>query len=163
MSSQSAAGSRPTVDAGRLWAGGCASALVAALTAVLGIVVARGVFDVPVLAPEGHGVWGDASTWGYAGGAALAALVATGLAHVLILTTPQPIRFLSWVVGLATVIAALIPLTSDATAGSRLATALIILAVGLVIGTLIAGVARSATRAARRLPPQPGPRPEPMP
>ncbi|MEV4314010.1 hypothetical protein [Actinocrispum sp. NPDC049592] len=39
-------------DTGRLWAGGSATALVAALIAVAGIVVTRGVFGVPVLAPS---------------------------------------------------------------------------------------------------------------
>jgi hypothetical protein len=33
----------PTVDAGRLWAGGVATALVAALVAIVGILLARGV------------------------------------------------------------------------------------------------------------------------
>ena len=40
--------SRPTVDAGRLWAGGAATALVAALIAVVGVLVARGIFDVSI-------------------------------------------------------------------------------------------------------------------
>lgn len=154
MSSPSAAGSRPTVAAGRLWAGGCAAALVAAMTAVLGILVARGIFEVPVLAPEGDGVWGDASTWGFAAVAALAALVATALAHVLLLTTPRPIRFLTWVIGLGTVIAALVPFLSDASTSSKLATALITIAVGLVIGTLVPGVARTTSHAVRPRPPQ---------
>jgi hypothetical protein len=48
-------GRRPRVDAGRLWTGGLASALVAALVAVVGVVIARGLFDVPVLAPPARG------------------------------------------------------------------------------------------------------------
>src|SRR5690242_8166713 len=74
---------RPAVDAGRLWAGGVATALVAALIAVVGILLARGVLGVAVLARQSAGVWGDASTGWYAAGAALASLAATGLIHVL--------------------------------------------------------------------------------
>jgi hypothetical protein len=50
--------------------GGLATALVAALVAVVGVVIVRGLFHVPVLAPTGEGTVGDAST------ARLAALVA---------------------------------------------------------------------------------------
>ena len=45
-----AASQRPAVNAGRLWAGGLATALVAALIAVVGILAARGLFGVPMLA-----------------------------------------------------------------------------------------------------------------
>src|SRR5207249_12211135 len=40
-----------SVDAGRLWTGGVATALVAALVAVVGVLIARGLLEVPVLAP----------------------------------------------------------------------------------------------------------------
>ncbi len=78
----------PKLDAGRLWTGGLATAAVAALVAVVGVLIARGLFDVPVLAPTGEGTLGDASTARLAGLAALAALLATGLLHLLLLTTP---------------------------------------------------------------------------
>src|SRR5215213_9486867 len=97
---------RARVDAGRLWTGGLATAAVAALVAVVGVLIARGLFDVPVLAPTGEGTLGDASTAWLAGLAALAALAATGLLHLLLLSTPRPGRFFTWIVGLATVIAA---------------------------------------------------------
>jgi hypothetical protein len=42
------------LDPGRLWAGGTATAVVAALAAVAGVLIARGVFKVPVLAPQSH-------------------------------------------------------------------------------------------------------------
>src|SRR5439155_17087364 len=81
---------RPAVDAVRLWTGGAATALVAALITVVGVLLVRGIFGVPVLAPKGKGVWGDASTAWYALGAAGAAIVATGLMHILLLYTPRP-------------------------------------------------------------------------
>jgi hypothetical protein len=140
---------RPEVDAGRLWAGGLATALVAALVSVAGILLARGVFGVPVLAPKGEGVWGDASTGWYAVGAALASLVATGLAHALMLFTPRPMRFFGWLVVLATVVAVLAPFVASADRAAQVATAILNLVLGVAIGSLVAGTARSATRTAR--------------
>ena len=86
---------------------------VAALVAIVGILLARGVFDLAVLAPEGEGVWGDADTWRYAGLAAVAALLATGLIHLLILYTPSPLRFFRWVVALVTFAGVLAPFAAE--------------------------------------------------
>ena len=72
------------------WAGGAATAIVAALIAVVGILLARGVFDVPVLAPEGEGTWGDADTLKIRVYCAVAALVATGLLHLLLSSRRGP-------------------------------------------------------------------------
>ena len=58
-----------------------------------------------------------------AGLAALAALLATGLLHLLLLTTPRPGRFFSWIIGLATVIAAILPFMTDAQPSTQVATA----------------------------------------
>jgi hypothetical protein len=79
---------RPGVDAGRLWTGGLATALIAALIAVVGVLIVRGLFDVPVLAPEREGALGDSTAARLAILAAVAALVATGLMHLLLLSTP---------------------------------------------------------------------------
>jgi hypothetical protein len=136
------------VDAGTLWAGGVAAAFVAALVAVAGIVVCRGVLGVPVLAPEGEGVWGDADTAVYAGGAALVALVATGALHLLLLSTPRPGTFFGWIMTLATVAAVVVPFAVDAPLESRLATAGINLAIGIAIGSLVRGSGRTAVRKA---------------
>ncbi|WP_207947824.1 DUF6069 family protein [Occultella glacieicola] len=144
--------SHPPVDAGRLWAGGGATALVAALIAVAGIVICRGVLGIAILAPEGDGAWGNASTFWYAGAAAVAALLATGLMHVLILTTPQPQRFFGWVIGLATVIAVVMPFVPDTGLDTKIATAVINAVIGIAIGTLVASVARSAVAMALRRP-----------
>jgi hypothetical protein len=139
---------RPTdqVDARRLWAGGLATAVVAALTAVVGILIARGVLDIPVLAPKGDGLWGNANTTTYALAAGGAALAATGLLHLLAVTTPRFSRFFTWIMLLLTATAAALPLSLDADSASRAATAVINLGIGLVIMTTLNGVARSATR-----------------
>ena len=137
---------RPTVDAGRLWAGGVATAVVAALLTVAGVVVARGLFHVPILAPKGAGVWGSASTGWYAAAAAALGLLATGLMHVLTLFTPRPMRFFGWIVALATAVSVLVPLSIGGDLGARVATATLNLVLGIAIGSLVAGSARSATR-----------------
>ena len=147
---------QPAVNAGRLWAGGAATAVVAALIAVVGILVGRGLFDVAVLAPKGDGVWGDASTFWYALGAAVLSLVATGLMHLLLLFTPRPMLFFGWVMVLATVVAMLAPFVTDNDLGSRLFTAGLNLVLGVAIGSLVAGSARAAVRSP---PAQRAPRP----
>jgi hypothetical protein len=58
--------SHGTLDAARLWSGGVATAVVATLIAVAGILLSRGVLVVPVLSPKGEGVWGNANTLTYA-------------------------------------------------------------------------------------------------
>ena len=136
-----------TVDAGRLWTGGVATAVVAALVALVGVLLCRGLLEVPVLAPTDQGTLGGAGTWRLVGLAALAALVATGLLHLLLLSTPRPLRFFGWIVTLATVAAVLAPFLTDADLDEQLATAAVYLAVGIAIGSLLSGVGRSAMRA----------------
>ena len=98
-------GTEPTrsINAGRLWTGGVATALVGALVAVVGVLIARGLFDVPVLAPSSEGSFGNASTFRLAGLAAGAALLATGLLHLLLVSTPRPGQFFTWIVALVTI------------------------------------------------------------
>ena len=153
----------PSVDAGRLWAGGVATAIVAALVAVVGVLIARGLFDVPELASTKAGELAAGSVATYAGLAALAALLATGLAHLLLLSTPRPLQFFGWIMFLLIVAAALSPLLTDSSTSVKLATAAINLAIGVAIATLVSSMARSAVRsAARRAYPGPG-QPPPYP
>jgi hypothetical protein len=137
---------RPKVDAGRLWTGGVATAAVAALVAVVGVLIARGLFEVPLLAPTGEGAWGDASTARLAGLAAVAALLATGLMHLLLLSTPRPGQFFAWIVSLLTLIAVILPFLTDAEPATKVATAALDLSIGATIGSLVSSIARSAVR-----------------
>jgi uncharacterized protein DUF6069 len=137
---------RPKVDAGRLWTGGLATAAVAALVAVVGVLVARGLFEVPLLAPTGEGALGDASTARLAGLAAGAALLATALMHMLLVSTPRPGQFFTWIVALATLIAVILPFLTDAEPNTKIATAALNLSVGATIGSLVSSVARGAVR-----------------
>ncbi|MFI9776828.1 DUF6069 family protein [Streptomyces sp. NPDC051956] len=132
------------VDARKIWSGGLMTALVAALTAVAGVLLVRGVLGVAVFAPEGDGAMGDASTGLLAGGAAVAGLVATLLLHLLCLGTPQPGRFFSWIVTLATLVMVLLPFTTSVAMVTKVGTAAVFLAVGLTIGVLLTPVARGA-------------------
>lgn len=148
---------RPVVLAGTLWAGGLAAALVAALAYVVGVVVARGLLDIPVLAPTTAGTLGDGSTWSLAGTAFLAGLVATALMHLLLIATPRPLKFFGWIVGLLTVLVTVLPFMQEAELSAQLATATINLIVGAIIGSLVSGVAVRSVRPPS--PVVPGPRP----
>jgi Family of unknown function (DUF6069) len=134
-------GTRLRVDARRLWAGGAATAVVAALTALVGVLVCRWLFDIPVLAPQRNGTYGDVHTTGFLLTAAAGALVATGLMHLLLLSTPRPLAFFGWIVGLVTVLAVVFPFSTTAPLSAKIATALVDLLVGVVIGSLVSAVA----------------------
>ena len=154
---------RPTVDAGKLWAGGVATALIAALIAVVGIVIARGIFHIAVLAPKKSGTWGDANTATYALAAFALGLLATGLVHVLLLTTPSPFVFLGWILGLCTLVAALAPFATDADLSPKVATAIINAIIGIGIWSLTVSTAHRSLRPANAAGPAPGQRYPPDP
>ena len=137
---------RPRVDAGRLWPGGVATAVVAGLVALVGVLVCRWLFGIPLLAPKQDGAYGDVHTTALVLLAAAAALVATGLAHLLLLSTPRPLTFFAWIVGLATVLAVLVPFSTAAPLTAKVATAVVDLVLGIAIGSLISGVAARSIR-----------------
>jgi Family of unknown function (DUF6069) len=138
--------SRPYVEAGRLWAGGAATAVVAGLIALLGVLVCRWLLNIPLLAPKSQGAYGDVNTTTLVLLSALAALVATGLAHLLLLTTPRPMAFFAWIIGLATVLAVVVTFSTSAPLNQKGATAVVYVIIGIAIGSLISGVAAMATR-----------------
>jgi hypothetical protein len=135
-----------TIDARGLWSGGMATALVAALIALVGILVCRWLCGIPILAPHQDGAWGDASTAWYTLGAAGLALAATAIMHLLLLTTPRPRVFFSWIIALATVIAFVFPFSTSAPLSQEVATAIVNLVLGVAIGSLINGTAVRVTR-----------------
>ncbi|MET0928607.1 MAG: DUF6069 family protein [Aeromicrobium sp.] len=125
----------------RLWAGGAATAVVAALVAVVGLLVARGILDIAVMAPAGDGTWHTPTVVGYAIAAAAGALLATAVMHGLLLFAPTPRRFFHWIMGLAAVVGVAWPFALDATLEEQIATALIDLAIVLAIASLVSGAA----------------------
>jgi hypothetical protein len=138
--------SHPQVDASRLWSGGIATALVAGLIALVGVLACRWLFGIPILAPQQAGAYGDAHTTDLVLIGVGAALVATALLHLLLLTTPRPLTFFRWIISLLTVAAVLVPFSTTAPLSQKLATAAVALVIGIAIGSLLTAVARRSTR-----------------
>jgi hypothetical protein len=133
-------------DAGRFWAGVAATAVVAALIALVGILICRWTLNIPILAPSGDGAWGNAHTSEYVFGAAGAAIVGGALMYLLMLATPQPGLFFGWIIGLATLAGVVYPFSTGAPLEQKAATAIVNLVLGIAIGTLLTGVAARAVR-----------------
>lgn len=132
--------SHVAVDAGRLWTGGLATAFVAALTAWVGVLLAQGVLDVSLTKTAVVLRISDSLGLNYAATAFLAAVAATGLAHLLSVTTPRPRSFFSWIVGLVTAAAMILPFMREGETPSKVAVSIINLVVGLCIGSLLTAV-----------------------
>jgi len=137
---------RPGVDAGALWGGGVATAIVAGLVALVGVLACRWLFNIPILAPRHAGAYGDAHTTTLVLVSALAALVATLIAHLLLVSTPRPMVFFGWIVGLVTVVMVIFPFQTGAPLAQKVATAAVYLVIGIAIGSLISGVGDRAVR-----------------
>ena len=137
---------RPSVDAGRLWAGGIATAIVACLIGLVGVLVSRWLLGIPLLAPSRDGAYGDVHTTGLLLGIAAAALVATLLLHLLLLSTPRPLAFFGWIIGLATVLAVVIPFSTTAPLDQKAATGVVVVVLGIAIGSLLSGVGARSVR-----------------
>ena len=128
------------VDYKRLWAGGLATAGVAALIAWLGTLLCRALFDIEIADSAAALHVTDSFAGNYALTAALLALVATALAHVLALTTPTPRAFFSWIVGLLTAAAVVLPFTRGEDLTVQVCAAVINLLIGAAIGSLLTTV-----------------------
>jgi hypothetical protein len=137
---------RVTVDARRLWGGGLATACVAALLAVAGVLICQDVLDVRLVRPALLVDLAHSFAFDYAVTAFVLAVVATGLAHVLLLTTPRPRTFFAWIVGLATVCGVAAPFAFDVARSSQVATAAINLALGICTGSLLGAVMSRTVR-----------------
>jgi uncharacterized protein DUF6069 len=138
------------LDAARLWTGGLATAAVAALVALVGTLVIR------VLATHLPVGLSAAHTFTTVGGgmlclfAAVAALAATGLAHLLLVSTPAPLSYLGWIIGLSTAAAVVLPLLGTLPLAAAVALAVLNLVIGLAIGALVVDAAGAAFRPAAR-------------
>ncbi|MGQ0574579.1 MAG: DUF6069 family protein [Pseudonocardia sp.] len=132
----------PVVNTGRLWAGGVATAVVAALIGLVGVLVVRAVLQV---SPR-SGAFSDADTVLLCALAAAAALAATGLAHLLLVSTPRPLAYVGWIVGLVTAATVVLPFTGGGSLPIKIATAVIHLVIGVAIASLVTGAASGAVR-----------------
>ena len=66
--------------------------------------------------------------------------------HLLLIATPRPQMFFTWIIGLATVIAVMYPFSTTAPLSQKVATAVINLVLGAAIGSLISRTAARVTR-----------------
>jgi hypothetical protein len=143
---------RVRLDPARFWAGAAATAVVAALIALVGILVCRWTFNIPILAPSGDGAWGNAHTTEYVLLSALITIIAAGLLYLLVLAAPQPNVFFGWIMGLATLAAAVYPFSTSAPLDQKIATAAVDLVLGIAVTSLLTAVSARAIR--RPAPPQ---------
>ena len=137
--------SEGSLDTGQLWSGGVATAVVAGLVALLGVLAFRWLFHVPILAPASAGAYGDANTTVLVFAAAGVALLATALLNVLLVATPRPMIFFGWIIGLATLVAVMFPFSTSAPLSQKFATATVNLFIGIAIGSLLAAVGARST------------------
>jgi len=145
-----AGGYGTVIDSRRLWAGGAATACVAALVALIGVLLFNSVLDVKLVQHPLLLTLTGSLAVNYAVTAFVAALMATGIAHLLTATTPRPRLFFGWIVGLATVAAMVVPFAAEASTASKVSTAVINMVVGIAIGSLLTGVlARTVIRTGR--------------
>ena len=131
--------SRVVIDAGRLWGGGVATALVAALVAAVGVLICRDLLNVKLVEPPLL-PFTDSFPINYALTAAILALAATGLAHLLSLATPRPRVFFNWIVGLITVATMVVPFALEGSLKGKLCAALINMVIGICIASLLSAV-----------------------
>jgi hypothetical protein len=146
----SAAGGRTVIVSSRLWAGDAATACVAALVAVIGVLLFSSVLDIRIVQPPLLLTITDSLAVNYAATAFVAALLATALAHLLAATTPRPRMFFGWIVGLATVATMVVPFAADASMAGKVSTAVINMVVGIAIATLLTGILSRTVMLSRR-------------
>ena len=133
------AGKRVAINAPRLWGGGLATAVVAALVAVVGVLVCRDLLQVKLVEPPLLPV-SDSFALNYAVTAFVAALAATGLAHLLSVVTPRPRVFFGWIVALVTVATMVLPFALEGSTKGKICAAVINLVIGLCIASLLSAV-----------------------
>ena len=131
---------RMVIDVPRLWSGGVATAVVAALIAWVGVLIGRSILEQDL--EESAVIFSpfQSFTANYAVTAALLALAATGVAHLLSLSTPRPSVFFRWIVGLFTVAGFVIPFTRGGTMTDKATVAIINLVLGICVGSLLSAV-----------------------
>ena len=122
-----------------------ASALVASLVALVGVLACRWLFALSVLAPHQNG-YSTMQATALILIAFLGAIAATGLMHLLMLGTARPRLFFGWIVALVTTIVVIFPFSTTAPLDAKIATAVVSLAIGTAIGTLVSGVAARSVR-----------------
>lgn len=130
----------------RLWAGGGATAVVAAGIGVVGVLLVRGLLGIPILSTKGHLV--DQAMAVVPITAGLAALAATALLHLLLLTTPRPTAFFGAICAIVIAIMVLQVFLVGGTVQEEVATSMLYVIIGVGITSALTGVAHAAARRA---------------
>ena len=133
------ASKRVVIDAPRLWGGGLATAVVAALVAVVGVLVCRDLLHVKLVEPPLLRITSSFAA-NYAITAFVLALAATGLAHLLSVVTPRPRVFFGWIVALFTVATMVLPFALEGSMEGKICAAVINMVIGLCIASLLSAV-----------------------
>ena len=141
---------RPVLDATRLWTGGLATAAVAALVGLVGTLVIRVLFEYAPVGTSAAHAFSTTNAGLLCLFAAVAALAATGVAHLLTVSTPDPLSYLGWIIGLSTAAAVVVPLIGGLPMAAAIAVAVVNLVIGLAIGSLVVGAAAAAYRPTAR-------------
>lgn len=142
------------INAGRLWGGGVAAAVIGAVVALVALWAATGVFDVTVAVPDSPGsdVYkelgaGPTLLVGFAAG-----IIATAVLHGLLLVAPRPLLFFQWLSLVVIAAAAIYPFTLNAPIpderASEIALAVIHVVTGVAIVSLLSGIVPRVTRLA---------------
>jgi hypothetical protein len=136
------------VVAKRLWAGGVATALVAAGIAFVGVLVINSIFEVGIQTAGRSGALVDNASTVLPIAAGIAALASTGLLHLLLLTTPRPASFFSAIAVLVIVVLILQVFLADGTISAHIATGILYAAIGIAIVSMLSGVSATSVRPA---------------
>src|SRR5947208_6423856 len=135
-------------DAGRLWAGGAVTALIAAGVALVAVLVMQRLLDVSVRTPSGGRPEDPMTVLPIA--AAAVTLLATGLLHLLMSTTPRAPHFFGWISGLVLTILLLVVFLNGTKPITQVETAALYLVIGIAISSSLVGIAHTAVRYHRR-------------
>jgi hypothetical protein len=133
-------------DAGRLWAGGAATALVAAGVALVGVMVMHRLLQAPLISPGGMRQSADYAMVAFPIAAALVTLIATALLHLLMATTPSASQFFTWIASLAVILVVLQVFLDDHKILTQVETAAFYFVIGIAIISPLLGVSRTAVR-----------------
>lgn len=137
---------RAHADPGRLWAGGVVTALVAAGVALVGVLLVHKVPHAYLLSFDGTRKAADDAKTTLPLLAALVALVATGVLHLLMTTTPRAGQFFAWIGALVVVLIVLELFVAGDYKVAQFVTSAFYALIGLVIISSLYGVSRTAVR-----------------
>jgi hypothetical protein len=138
------------VVAQRLWAGGVATALVAAGIGFVGVLIINSIFEVGIQAAGKSGALVDNASTIIPVAAGIAALACTALLHLLLLTTPRPASFFSAIAVLVIVVLILQVFLADGSISAHIATGILYAAIGAAIISMLSGVSATSVRPAQR-------------